>query len=53
MQGDSGGPLTVVVGGTITQIGIVSFGAAAGCHLGHPAAFARVTSFLDWINANM
>ena len=34
------------------QVGIVSFGAAAGCDLNHPAAFARVTSFIDFLEAN-
>ncbi|XP_071053395.1 brachyurin-like [Onthophagus taurus] len=47
-SGDSGGPL--VVDGV--QIGVVSFGAAAGCELGYPSAFTRVTSFLDWISSN-
>lgn len=53
-NGDSGGPLTVVVpgGGLPLQIGVVSFGAAAGCEVGFPAGFARVTSFDGWIRAN-
>lgn len=34
------------------QVGIVSFGIAIGCEVGWPAAFARVTSYLDWIAAN-
>lgn len=42
-SGDSGGPLTVPSGGARLQIGVVSFGAAAGCELGHPAGFARVS----------
>ena len=37
-------------GGRRAQAGIVSFGAAAGCSLGYPAVYARVTYFLDWIN---
>jgi len=53
LQGDSGGPLIVLESdGIYTQVGIVSFGAAAGCTLGYPAAFTRVTSFLSWISAN-
>jgi secreted trypsin-like serine protease len=48
-NGDSGGPLTTVVGGVRTQIGVVSFGAAAGCTVGFPAGFARVSSFITWI----
>jgi secreted trypsin-like serine protease len=52
LQGDSGGPLVKEIDGAYTQIGVVSFGAAAGCELGYPAGFARVTSFLDWIETN-
>ncbi|XP_065169021.1 brachyurin-like [Atheta coriaria] len=49
-SGDSGGPL--VLEGT-TQVGIVSFGIAFGCELGYPAAFTRVSSYVDWINAHI
>lgn len=51
-NGDSGGPLTVQVAGETVQVGVVSFGAAAGCEQGFPAGFARVTSFDAWIRAN-
>ena len=51
-NGDSGGPLTVGSAGARTQIGVVSFGAAAGCEVGFPAGFARVTSFRQWIIDN-
>lgn len=44
-NGDSGGPLTLPFGGGRQQIGVVSFGAAAGCQLGHPAGFARVSRY--------
>ncbi|KAH8270501.1 hypothetical protein KR018_010904, partial [Drosophila ironensis] len=47
-QGDSGGPLTV--DGTL--IGITSFGSPDGCEVNAPAAFTRVTSYLDWIKEN-
>ncbi|KRT84993.1 Trypsin, partial [Oryctes borbonicus] len=47
-SGDSGGPLVV----DNRQAGIVSFGLALGCEIGWPSAFARVTSFLDWIDQN-
>ncbi|XP_017012291.2 serine protease 1-like [Drosophila takahashii] len=47
-QGDSGGPLAL--DGTL--IGITSFGAEDGCEIGAPAAFTRVTSYLDWIQTN-
>jgi secreted trypsin-like serine protease len=53
-NGDSGGPLTVPRAGDTRpiQIGVVSFGAAAGCAGTFPSGFARVTSFLAWINSN-
>merc|ERR550519_268000 len=44
-NGDSGGPLNYMG----TTHGITSFGASAGCESGHPDSFARVTSYLDWI----
>ncbi|KAK9685223.1 Trypsin [Popillia japonica] len=50
-NGDSGGPL-VTQDGNPVQVGIVSFGLGFGCEIGWPSAFARVTSFLDWIEAN-
>ncbi|KAH8302586.1 hypothetical protein KR044_008463, partial [Drosophila immigrans] len=49
-NGDSGGPL--VLESSKVQIGLTSFGAAAGCEKGYPAAFTRVTSYLDWIKSN-
>jgi secreted trypsin-like serine protease len=46
-----GGPLTLEIEpDRRIVVGIVSFGAAAGCTLEHPAVFSRVTSFLDWID---
>jgi len=48
-NGDSGGPLVTEIDGAYTLIGAVSFAAAAGCELEYPAGFARITSFLDWI----
>lgn len=51
LLGDSGGPLTVQSNGTLIQVGIVSFG-MRGCERGFPAAFVRVTSFVDWIAEN-
>lgn len=46
-DGDSGGPL--VSDGV--QIGVVSFG-VMWCLPGYPTGFSRITSFLDWIEAN-
>jgi len=53
LQGDSGGPLVYLESdGIYTEVGIVSFGSSAGCTLGYPAAFTRVTSYLSWITSN-
>jgi secreted trypsin-like serine protease len=53
LQGDSGGPLVYQESdGVYTEVGIVSFGAAAGCQLEYPAGFTRVTSYLSWIESN-
>ncbi|XP_040158372.1 brachyurin-like [Anopheles arabiensis] len=49
---DSGGPLTVQDNGESLQVGVVSFGSAGGCDNGIPTVFARVTYYLDWIEAN-
>ncbi|XP_023293223.2 serine protease 1-like [Lucilia cuprina] len=46
--GDSGGPL--VLDSTGVQVGLTSFGSILGCEKGFPAAFTRVTSYLEWIN---
>ncbi|XP_046400892.1 transmembrane protease serine 9-like [Ischnura elegans] len=52
-NGDSGGPLILQGSdGRYVEVGIVSFGASAGCEKGYPDAFTRVTSFLDWIETN-
>nr|CAD7448238.1 unnamed protein product [Timema bartmani] len=51
-NGDSGGPLVILeTDGLYTEVGIVSFG-TKDCPVGSPAAFTRVTSFLDWISIN-
>merc|ERR1712227_376855 len=57
-NGDSGGPLNMkfdVVdkegnpGQKWKQVGVVSFGASAGCEVGYPAGFTRNAYFMDWI----
>ena len=57
-SGDSGGPLNMkfdVVdkegnpGQKWKQVGVVSFGASAGCEVGYPAGFTRNAYFMDWI----
>nr|ADA83701.1 chymotrypsin [Helicoverpa armigera] len=52
-RGDSGGPLAVTRNSRPLLIGITSFGSARGCQVGSPAAFARVTSYISWINGQL
>ncbi|CAG2065509.1 unnamed protein product, partial [Timema podura] len=50
-NGDSGGPLVLQDSdGLYTQVGIVSFGPQAGCTLGYPTAYTRVSQYLQWIS---
>ncbi|CAG9100852.1 unnamed protein product [Plutella xylostella] len=51
--GDSGGPLAIDHNNQRVLIGVTSFGSAAGCQVGLPAAFSRVTSYLSWIQARL
>jgi len=52
LQGDSGGPLVYQENdGRYTEVGIASFVSSAGCTQGYPAAFTRVTSYLNWISS--
>lgn len=48
-QGDSGGPLALISGTNTTLVGVTSFGSAEGCASGAPSAYARVSSFNQWI----
>jgi chymotrypsin len=52
-QGDSGGVLSVAQGTGRLQVGVTSFGAAAGCEAGFPAGFERVSAQIGWINSNL
>ncbi|XP_050677515.1 collagenase-like [Leptidea sinapis] len=52
-RGDSGGPLALTRSGRTILLGITSFGSPQGCESGNPAAFVRVTSYLDFIQANL
>ncbi|KAG6456929.1 hypothetical protein O3G_MSEX010040 [Manduca sexta] len=52
-DGDSGGPLTVIVNNQRVQIGVVSFGPPSGCEFGEPSVYTRLTSFLNWLQAQM
>ena len=54
-NGDSGGPLNLepaAGSNQYTQVGVTSFVSSAGCESGYPDGFARVSYFIDWINAN-
>uniref|UniRef100_A0A2A4JSK1 Peptidase S1 domain-containing protein n=1 Tax=Heliothis virescens TaxID=7102 RepID=A0A2A4JSK1_HELVI len=51
--GDSGGPLAVVRNNSPLLIGISSFGSLEGCGSNNPSGFARVTSFMSWINSRL
>merc|ERR1712098_775943 len=55
-NGDSGGPLNMkfdvkdgAAGPKWKQIGVVSFGASAGCEVGSPAGFSRTEYYRDWL----
>ncbi|XP_026493955.2 brachyurin-like [Vanessa tameamea] len=52
-RGDSGGPLVVHRNDTPLLVGVTSFGSIFGCGIGFPAAFVRVSSFLDFIHENL
>merc|ERR1712115_553459 len=55
-SGDSGGPLVVKENGRYTVVGAVSHGvqcADTSGSEGFAAIYARVTFYLDWINANI
>ncbi|XP_049944416.1 collagenase-like [Schistocerca serialis cubense] len=47
-SGDSGSALVIKTKDGFKQIGVVSFG-SADCDTAKPSAYARVTSFLEWI----
>uniref|UniRef100_A0A2A4JGD4 Peptidase S1 domain-containing protein n=1 Tax=Heliothis virescens TaxID=7102 RepID=A0A2A4JGD4_HELVI len=49
--GDSGGPLAVDSNNRRILIGATSYGAADGCAAGFPAAYARITSYVSWIQS--
>jgi secreted trypsin-like serine protease len=43
--------LSYVVNGVHNQVGVVSFGSSAGCEVGLPAGFSRVSYFAEWISS--
>ncbi|XP_068628908.1 brachyurin-like [Battus philenor] len=51
--GDSGGPLVINRNGQNILVGISSFVASTGCQLGYPSAFARITSFHNFITQHL
>lgn len=52
-NGDSGGPLAARRNGVSLQVGVVSFGSPFGCERGVPDGYARVSSFFNWIQAQL
>ena len=51
-QGDSGGPFVCNEGGKYVLTGVVSWGQGM-CNTNHYTVFARVSSFIQWINTKM
>jgi len=50
--GDSGGPAIIrQPDGTFVQVGILAFGALAGCEKGYPSGQVLVHKYIDWIQA--
>ena len=50
--GDSGGPAVIQQpDGTYVQVGILAFGALAGCEKGYPSGQVLVHKYIDWIQA--
>nr|ADM35105.1 serine protease 36 [Mamestra configurata] len=52
-RGDSGGPLATIINGEPVLIGLTSFGSGLGCEASLPAAYARVSSFVDFFNQHL
>lgn len=52
LQGDSGGPLNCLEGNSWVVRGVVSWG-EVGCPTDFYTVFARVSSYIDWINQNI
>uniref|UniRef100_A0A2A4K202 Peptidase S1 domain-containing protein n=1 Tax=Heliothis virescens TaxID=7102 RepID=A0A2A4K202_HELVI len=52
-NGDSGGPLVTNQNGQNVLIGITSFGSAFGCQVNLPSVFARVTSFVSFLQQHI
>ncbi|KAJ8719659.1 hypothetical protein PYW08_011834 [Mythimna loreyi] len=52
-RGDSGGPLVTQQDGRDVLIGVTSFGSALGCQASLPSVFARVTSFVSFLNQHI
>ncbi|XP_030385831.1 transmembrane protease serine 12 [Scaptodrosophila lebanonensis] len=48
-EGDSGGPLVYNWRNGSYLIGVITFGSAAGCEVGAPTVYTRVTAYLHWI----
>lgn len=48
-KGDSGGPLVLPYISGPVLIGVTSFVDAAGCKIGSPASFTKISPYLNWI----
>ena len=48
-----GGPLSVQSDGESLLVGVTSFVSGVGCERGFPTGFARVSSFIPWIQSHM
>ena len=48
-----GGPLSVQSNGQSLLVGVTSFVSGVGCERGFPTGFARVSSFIPWIQSHM
>ena len=51
-KGDSGGPLYCSVGGQQYLVGIVSYGRVPCAQANVPTVFARVSTYMSWIDNN-
>lgn len=51
--GDSGRGLQIALNNQTTLVGLVSFGAEAGCQKDYPTVLTFLPPFLDWIHSKI